>query len=257
MTKMKYLGSFLLVLAVLFAQVGSAVAAPQTQDGTVTVSGTVTEIGQPETVNGVTTVPIKVEKDGVTQTVRVSEEVAAGLTVGEQVNLTVNSGDVIPPEETEEPDVHPIAKLLGSFFDVNAGDVNEFHQDGFGFGVIAQALWMSKDLKGEADATLAGEILQAKKDKTFEQFFADHQDLFPDGSTAPTNWGQMKKALKQHNSVGQAKPGHGNDNEDSSNVENNGKKNKDNGNKDNGNKDKGNQGKNDSNPGKGKGNGKP
>jgi hypothetical protein len=60
----------------------------------------------------------------------------------------------------------------------------------FGFGVIAQALWMSRNLTEDAaaDADLAGLILQAKQTGDYSEFALE------DGST-PSNWGQFKKAL--------------------------------------------------------------
>ncbi|MBN2118406.1 MAG: hypothetical protein JW730_17665 [Anaerolineales bacterium] len=183
---MKVLASLLLVLAVAFMQVGSALAAPQTQDDTVTISGTVTEIGQPETdENGVVTVLVTIETAEGPQTVRLSEQVAADLEVGEQVvDLVVNSEAVVPPEE-----VHPVAAILADFFGEDPSVVNDYHEDGFGFGVIAQAMWMSQSISGDASST--GLILEAKKSGDYSAF------TLPDGST-PTNWGQFKKALKEN-----------------------------------------------------------
>jgi len=66
--------------------------------------------------------------------------------------------------------------------------VNGYHEDGFGFGVIAQALWMSDNLGGDISA--AGLILDAKKSGDYSSF------VLPDGSH-PTNWGQFKKALRE------------------------------------------------------------
>lgn len=214
MTKMKLLSSVLLVLAVLFAQVGNVAAAPQTQD--VTVSGTVTEIGQPETdANGVTTVLVTIETADGPVTVRVSDTVAAGLVVGEPAELVVNPEDVIPPdEEPEEPDVHPISALLADFFDVDASVIDSFHtgdneaEQVFGFGVIAQALWMATISEGETSTTdidLAAAILKAKQS-------GDYKDVAEmlgwEGDDAPTNWGQFKKAFKdKHENLGAAHQG--------------------------------------------------
>lgn len=214
---MKVLASLLLVLAVAFMQVGSAAAAPQTQDGTVTINGTVTEIGQPETdENGVVTVLVTIETAEGPQTVRVSEQVAADLEVGEQVvDLVVNSEDVVPPEE-----VHPVAAILADFFGEDPSVVNGYHEDGFGFGVIAQAMWMSQSISGDASST--GLILEAKKSGDYSAF------TLPDGST-PTNWGQFKKALKdkdnKHN-LGVIVSGHADD-DDNGQDKGNGKDKKD------------------------------
>ena len=62
----------------------------------------------------------------------------------------------------------------------------EFHDDGVGFGVIAQALWMTNALEGDTEIFAA--ILEAKQNKNFSGI------ELPDGST-PTNWGQFRKAV--------------------------------------------------------------
>ncbi len=219
MTKTKLFASLLLVLAVLFMQVGNVAAAPQTQDGTTTIGGTVTQIGEPQTdANGVTTVLVTVKgADGTETTVRVSESTAAGLQVGQTVNLTVNAGDVIPP--TEETEVNPISKILADFFfkdDPTMASVIDSYHTGdndagqvFGFGVITQALWMSKSINnGTTDAATLSLILQAKATGDYSKFTT------ADGSPI-TNWGQFKKAILQkdkgkHN-LGVIVSGHVND----------------------------------------------
>lgn len=234
MTKMKLFSSVLLVLAVLFAQVGTVAAAPQTQDGTITVTGTVTAIGEPQTdANGVTTVPVTItDANGVETTVLVSEADAAGLTVGQKdVTLTGTTSDTVPPEE----DVHPISALLADFFDVDASVIDSFHtgdneaEQVFGFGVIAQALWMATDSEGETSTTdleLAAAILEAKKSGDYSEV----AELlgWEDGDEIPTNWGQFKKALKdKHENLGAA---HADDDENGQGKEKKPKKNKQHGN---------------------------
>jgi hypothetical protein len=211
---MKLFGSILLVLAVLFAQVSTVAAAPQTQEGTLTINGTVTEIGQPVTdENGVTTVPVTIETAEGPITIHVSETVANDLVVGGEVkDLVVNAGDVVPPEE--EADVHPISDMLGEFFEVDAGVVDSFHTGDneadqvFGFGVIAQALWMAtedaEDGTHNTDLTLATAILEAKASGDYEAVAA-----LLGMEEVPSNWGQFKKAAQdKHENLGAA---HGND----------------------------------------------
>jgi len=60
------------------------------------------------------------------------------------------------------------------------------HANGTGFGVIAQALWLTKKLDGDADVFLA--IIDAKKTKDFSAF------VLADG-TVPQNWGQFRKVI--------------------------------------------------------------
>ncbi|MEO5887581.1 MAG: hypothetical protein ABIQ77_07955 [Anaerolineales bacterium] len=202
MFKTKLLASIMLASAVLFAQVGLAAAAPIAQDTTF-ITGTIQSITTEIDANGVTTVIVTLLDDlGATQTVRLSVDTAATLglvtldpvTSEPVVNETqigqpvqIDPVTVIPDETPEEP-VHPIAALLAAFFGEEASVVNDFHEDGFGFGVIAQAMWMSKNLN--EDASLAGLILDAKKSGDYSEF------ILPDGST-PTNWGQFKKAVSE------------------------------------------------------------
>lgn len=205
---MKLLGSILVVLAVLFTQVGNVAAAPQAQD-TPPITGTITSIETGTDADGNPVVLVTLE-DG--QTVRLSVETAVTLglvTVDEttgapvvdetQVGQTVEiDPTAVLPEETDE-DFHPIAEILGDFFEVDAELVNGYHEDGFGFGVIAQAMWLSSDLNdGTASAELTEEILQAKQDKDFEAFFEAHPEFVPEDGSIPSNWGQFKKTLKEN-----------------------------------------------------------
>ena len=209
MSKTKLLAGVLLVFMLLTAQVGVAVAAPLAQDANIT--GTIQDITTETDANGVTTVLVTLEDDqGVIQTVRISDVTADelglfDLTTQEPVltqigqPVVIDPTTVIPDEEPTEEDVHPIAALLAAFFGEDASIVNGYHEDGFGFGVIAQALWMSKNLNG--DASLTEEILDVKRDKTYESFFETHPE-FIDG-TVPTNWGQFKKeVLQKKNNLG-------------------------------------------------------
>ena len=213
MFKTKQLIGLLLILAVLFAQVGNVAAAPQTQD-TTPITGTIQSMATETDANGVTTVLVTVlDAEGATQTVRLSLETAVALglvtldpTTQEPVvaetqigqTVEIDPATIIPDEEPVEEGVHPIAWLLAQFFGEDPSVVDGYHEDGFGFGVIAQALWISQNLTEteteSGDASLAEEILQAKEDKNFEAFFEAHPEYLVDG-TVPTNWGQFKKAL--------------------------------------------------------------
>jgi hypothetical protein len=164
----------------------------------------------------VTTILVTVLLDDqvTTQTVRLSVETALALglvtldpTTNEPVvdptkvgqTVEIDPATVIPDEEPEEA-VHPIAALLAAFFGEDPGIVNTYHEDGFGFGVIAQALWMSSNLGGDTSA--AGLILEAKESGDYSEF------ILPDGSS-PTNWGQFKKAfLDKKNNLGVIVSGH-------------------------------------------------
>jgi hypothetical protein len=215
MFKTKVLASILLVMAVLFAQVGTAFASPTAQDTTLLI-GTIVEVTTETDDAGVTTVLVKyLDEMGETQTARLSVETADALDLvtvdlatqavtvialpGQPVEIDPTT--VIVDEEPGEEDVHPIAAILASFFGVDAGVVNEYHEDGFGFGVIAQAMWIAHGLNG--DVTLARLVLEAKETGDYSAF------TLPDGST-PTNWGQFKKAAlgKDKKNLGVIVSGH-------------------------------------------------
>jgi hypothetical protein len=174
----------------------------------------------PETdETGVTTFLVTLTDDqGGTQTVRISLETAIELGLvltdpetgepvldpetGEPVvddsmvgqTLELDPAVVIPDETEEEEAIHPIAALLAAFFGEEGTVVDEYHDDGFGFGVIAQAMWMSQQLNG--DPSLTADILEAKETGDYSNF------VLPDGST-PANWGQFKKAvLEKKNNLG-------------------------------------------------------
>jgi hypothetical protein len=209
MSKTKLLARFLLIFALLAVQVGIAAAAPLTQD-TTPLTGTIQSVTTETDTDGVTTVLVTLlNEQGATQTVRLSAEtaVALGLVTMDPVTnepvvdetqvgqtVEIDPTTVIPDEEPVEEPVHPIAALLAAFFGEEASVVNTYHEDGFGFGVIAQALWMSQNLNG--DASTAELILDAKQSGDYSAF------TLPDGST-PSNWGQFKKAvLEKKNNLG-------------------------------------------------------
>jgi hypothetical protein len=215
MSKTKLLASVLLVLAVLFMQVGIVAAAPPSQD-TTPITGTIQSITTETDTNGVTTVLVTVlDGQGATQTVRLSIDtaVALGLVTLDQTTqapvvdqaqigqpVTIDPATVIPDQQPTEESFHPIAWLLGEFFGEDPAVIEGYHEDGFGFGVIAQALWISRNVTGTEDtagnASLALQILQAKQSGDYSNItLPDGTTLtLPDG-TVPTNWGQLKKAL--------------------------------------------------------------
>jgi hypothetical protein len=262
MFKTKFLATILIVLTVLFGQVGGVLAAPATQDVTPPTIQSVTT----ETVAGVTTVIVTVvDGTGATQTYPLSLEAAAALglvSVDSTTNVvtvdetkfgqvvTVENGTITGVVANEQPDeepFNPVAGLIASFFGVDNATINGYHEDGFGFGLIAQALWMSKNLTedGAGDPEIAGCILDAKQNGTYSECFN-----FGD-EDVPTNWGQFKKQVldnKEKHNLGVIVSGHADDTtEDAATHPGNGnnkEKNKDK------NKEKGNNG-------NGNGNGKP
>ena len=220
MFKAKLFATLLLVLAVMFAQVGNVAAAAPTQD-TTPITGTIESLATKTDANGVTSVLVTIVDDqGASQTLHLSLETAAALNLVDATTLEVNQEQigqpitidpttVIPDEEPTEEAVHPIAALLANFFGEDPSVINEYHEDGFGFGVIAQALWMSESINGDASA--AGLILEAKRTGDYSAF------ELPDGSS-PTNWGQFKKAIlqKDKKNLGVIVSGHADDDSEES-----------------------------------------
>jgi hypothetical protein len=103
-----------------------------------------------------------------------------------------------PDEPAEEPSdeepltEHPVALALANFFEdklrLDYGTIMGYHEeDGMGFGVIAQACWIS--FLANNDDGLLDQIIQAKKGE-----IAFSSITLPDGTTAK-NWGQFKKAV--------------------------------------------------------------
>jgi len=213
MSKTKILTGILLVAALLVVQAGTVFAAPQTQDGSITGKVTALECGTDSAGNTVILVTLE-DTEGVSQTVSIDLVTADSLGL-----VTLGEGDVpdcsaeafaaildaapeeglvvtIVPEDitpVDEEPAHPISVLLAAFFGEDASVIDGYHEDGFGFGVIAQSLWMSQNLGG--DTSMTEDILLAKQDKDFETFFENHPEYLTEGETAPTNWGQFKKAV--------------------------------------------------------------
>jgi hypothetical protein len=200
MKPIKILSACILALAMLVTQLGTVFAAPARQDGFIT--GNVTALTCEEDGTFLVTVQ---PAEGEPQTVRIDQATAEALgliTVTEGVadcspealaavvgmEVSIDPATVIPDPEEEEEFQHPVGAALANFFsDITDYDtIMDAHEDGFGFGVIAQALFMTNKLEGDGSTFLA--ILQAKKTGDFSAF------VFEDGSS-PKNWGQFRKAV--------------------------------------------------------------
>lgn len=201
-SKMKILLSLILAVSIMFVQTGGvfAVSALQT---TPPLNGTVQSITL-ETVSttGTTIVIVTVmDRDQIFQTVRVDEKTAKDLglvmfdgdgkliinksVLGQSIEITPEM--VIPGQEEDR---HPVGNALATFFS-NIGDLDYdiimlAHNDGNGFGVIAQALWLTTKLEGNTEVFQA--LLLAKETGDFKDFALD------DGTT-PKNLAELRKAL--------------------------------------------------------------
>jgi hypothetical protein len=141
------------------------------------------------------------DSSGAPQSIRVSLEtaIAQGLVVlNGDGKAGINDSALGKPFEIEpsklipshDENEHPIANALATFFsDVDGIDYEAImtaHEQGLGFGVIAQALWLTTKLEG--DAEIFEELIHAKQTGDFSAF------ILEDG-TSPANWGQLKKAI--------------------------------------------------------------
>jgi hypothetical protein len=210
MSRTKALISILMILILIALSGVSVWAAPNLEEY---ISGEVQEIViEVDEETGATTVLVTLlvdETTGETQTVRLSLETAIALGLVEvdddgnpipilidpddPPTVTIDLSDVIEEDEEEgEEGVHPVASALANFFEVKLGldygTIMGYHEeDGMGFGVIAQACWMS--LAYDEPASKLPDIIAFKNgDVDFNSI-----DL-PDGTTA-TNWGQFKKGV--------------------------------------------------------------
>jgi hypothetical protein len=189
-----------------------------------TISGEVQEVRiDVNEETGETTVLVTLEDEaGETQTVRVSVDTAKDLGLlqveengdlkldddgnpipilidpDDPPTVEIDPNDVIDEDEEGEEGWHPVASALADFFgklfadtlELEYEDIMGYHESGIGFGVIAQACWMSSMLyDSEAEDNITpGDILEAKKAHDFSSI------ELADGTTAK-NWGQFKKAV--------------------------------------------------------------
>lgn len=205
MKKAKLLISLVLGVIMIVFQISVATAAPSTGDLKL-ISGTVQSITLETNPNtGVTTLVVMIVDGGKpSQTVRISQETAYGLGLiswDEDGNPVINENTLGQSIDIDPASVitagerarHPVGNALATFFsDVEGVDYSAImsaHEEGHGFGVIAQVLWLAQKLASEeADFELFTAILTAKQDGDFSEF------VLEDG-TAILNWGQFKKAV--------------------------------------------------------------
>jgi len=204
----KTLLAFVTVLTILISQFGSVLAAPALQAET--ISGTVTGITcQTDPLTGVRTFFVTVKAtDGISQTVHIDQGTAEdlglvtvdgdgtvdcdkeALKAALDKEVVIDTASILPNEETTQ---HPVGAALANFFsDITSYEtIMRAHADGFGFGVIAQALWLTRNIDSDlGPEDLFQMILQAKQSGDYSAFGS----LFADGSV-PQNWGQFRKAV--------------------------------------------------------------
>jgi len=206
----KLFTSIFLVLTLLAMTAGTAFA----QDAT-SITGTVQTveiITDATTGESVVVVKLLDETTGTTQTVNITLEAAVTLglvttdsTTGESTvtegavgtTVEIDPTTVIPEEVTTEEAQHPVGSSLSNFFSgllgVDYEKIMSYHDEGVGFGVIAQALWLSKNLDGGTDTFIA--LMEAKQSGDYSAI------TLPDGST-PDNWGDVVRSHKKGENLG-------------------------------------------------------
>jgi hypothetical protein len=264
----KLFTSMFIVLALLAMTAGTAFA----QDAT-SITGTVqTIVIETDTTRGESVVVVTLldVATGVTQTVNISLETAVTLglvttdpttgastvtenTVGTTVvidptTVILEQDTTVPTEENQ----HPVGTALTDFFSgllgVDYETIMAYHDEGIGFGVIAQALWLSKNLDGGTDTFDA--LLKAKQSGDYSAI------TLPDGST-PDNWGDVVRSHKKGENLGSVMSDKSKGNADPSEVSTEAtiKKAPGNGNGNNGNSNGNSNGNNNGNGGNNNGNG--
>ena len=222
---------FPIAILLSFTLLVMTVAPVFAQETTPPLTGTVQSITlETDSTTRETSVVVAFVDDlGEAQTVRVSLETAIAMNlvapdptvvtyvvVDAAVGTTVSfeSTEILEEttdEELENESLHPVASALSDFFSnllgVDYDTIMTNNEEGVGFGVIAQALWMTKTLEGDTDMFQA--ILDAKTSGDYSAV------ILPDGST-PTNWGQFRKAVflnkeSAKNNLGSIMSGHAKD----------------------------------------------
>ena len=201
MKKAKLYISLLIVSLMVLTQV-LGVSAAAAHDTPNIILGSIQEITlETDLSTGVTTVLITLWDENEDElTVRISEQTGYDLGLLDY-DVDGNPFIVEPLPETIEIDPatilpdendarHPIGSAIATFFSdvpgVEYSTIMEAYENGTGFGVIAQALWLTRKLGGDADAFMI--IIEAKKTGDFSSI------TLSDGTT-PLNWGQFKKAV--------------------------------------------------------------
>lgn len=218
MNKPKLIISLVLAISILMVQVGTALAAPS-QQSSPPVTGIVCSITLDTDPNtGVTTVIVVVDRFCGDQTgtpVRIDQKSAEKLGLiglDSDGNSVINKLALGHPVEikmamvvpSKAENQHPVASALATFFS-DLGDeqslystIMDAHRDGVGFGVIAQLLWLTKEIP---DSSLEDfqTLLQAKQQGDYTGFaFVDEN-----GKTiTPKNWAELRKAILAGKKIG-------------------------------------------------------
>jgi len=192
MKKLKFFTVLSIVFTLLITQAGAVFASPALQEDV--INGTVTAL-ECVTEDGASILVTFEDEEGLPQQTEIDLETAIELGL-----ITIGEGDVPDCSEgafeaivnalSEDEPQHPVGTALSLFFsDVTDYDtIMAAHEDGTGFGVLAQALWLTMKMKGDSYMFL--DIVESKKSKDFSYF-----DKYFEDDATPQNWGQFKKTI--------------------------------------------------------------
>ncbi len=162
---------------------------------------TITPLSDPDTGEIVVRVGLRTEDGVVSLTYTLENAVALGLVTASGdtppvvtvVETMLDQPLIVDPELVQQMGelvTQPVALLLGDFLSGTVGldgaALMAFHDQGVGFGVLAQAGFMTIALDG--DSTIFSSIMEAKKSGDYSAI------TLPDGATAK-NWGQLRKQV--------------------------------------------------------------
>lgn len=216
MKKAQFFVSLILVSVLLLAQAAAVLAAP-THEESGYIIGSVQKIKlKTDTHTGTATVAVTVkDKNGVLHTVRLSVEVASHPDLG-LVTLDADGNPVINENALGQQigidlatalleEQHPVGSALSTFFDVEYSTIMAYHESGIGFGVLTQALRLTRNIAGENAtainmALVFDKVMQVKNGElSYEEFYSNYvtnEDGTPiDEESIPTNWVAFRKAL--------------------------------------------------------------
>lgn len=215
--------SIFLVLVLLAMTAGTAFA----QETTPITGAVQSVVLETDATTGETIVVVTIldETTSTLQTVKLSLETAETLglvttdpTTSESkvtenavgTTVEIDPTTILIEEDTEE-DRRPVGSRLSDFFSgllgVDYDTIMTFHEDGVGFGVIAQALWLTNNLDGDT-ATFEA-LLEAKQS-------GDYSAVTLADDTTPDNWGDVVKSLKKGDNLGSVMSGKAENGEDTS-----------------------------------------
>lgn len=204
MHKRKAIVGTILAVALVLLQVAAVSAAPLSQDGTVTC--TVTDVQISTNSSGFDVVQVTCDDGssygltsdsagslGLVTTDENGDLVVSDTAVGSTVDITsdmLQADPCVLPEGANQP----VSEALTSFFcgadslGLSYDDVQGLRDEGFGYGLIAQACFMAK-LSDAHDTTTCQSILEAKQNH-------DELSLTIGGNEiTASNWGQLRKAV--------------------------------------------------------------